>query len=316
MRLLLPPAKQPLIPPAWLPAARKLPGPNRQSVGTQPRRKVVYAVGANGVETRMPALPIIRFSWQWISGILTVLLLMFIIILINSPMFRVNSFEVQGLTRYSSADFEHLLTGRQTSIFLLNTGEILDSILVTFPELVGSQVDISMPNRIVISAAERKPVILWQSDAGDYWIDAEGVILAPRGEAHDLLTISSPVTPPLLVERHAPGNAIEYIMMVMERKTRPLDPAERADHIHPDVLQTALDMNAHIPEGAALIYDPISGMGWRDPGGWEVYFGNDLSNVALKQVMYQAILERLEAVGVSPVMISVVHVDAPYYRTE
>jgi hypothetical protein len=75
-------------------------------------------------------------------------------------------------------------------------------------------------------------------------------------------------------------------------------------------------MNAHIPEGAALIYDPISGMGWRDPGGWEVYFGNDLSNVALKQVMYQAILERLEAVGVSPVMISVVHVDAPYYRTE
>ncbi len=291
-------------------------GISRQAAGTPPRRKVVYAVGANGVETRIPALPIIRFSWQWISGILTVLLLMFIIILINSPMFLVNGFEVNGLTTYSSTDFEPLLKGRQTSIFLVNTGEILDSILVTFPELVGSQVDISMPNRIVITAAERKPVILWQSDSGDFWIDAEGVILAPRGEAHDLLTISSPVTPPLLVERKAPGNAVEYAMMVMERKTRPVNPAERADHIHPDVLQTALVMYAHIPEGAALIYDPVSGMGWEDPGGWDVYFGNDLSNVELKQVMYQAVLDRLENEGVSPVMISVEHVDAPYYRTE
>lgn len=289
---------------------------NRSSVGVQPKRKVVYAVGANGVETRMPALPIIRFSWQWISGILTILLLMFIILLVNSPIFTVNGFEVHGLTTYSSTDFDHLLTGRQKSIFLVNTSEILDAILVSFPELVGSQVEISMPNRIVISAAERKPVILWNSDAGDYWIDAEGVILAPRGEASGLLIIESPASPPLLVERQEPRNFVEYATMVFERKTRPANPADRAAHIHPDMLQVAMEMNTHIPEGATLIYDPISGMGWRDPAGWDVYFGNDLSNVQMKQVMYQAILGRLQDMGVSPEMISVEHVDAPYYRTE
>lgn len=292
------------------------PGINRQSVGVQPRRKVVYAVGANGVETRMPALPIIRFSWQWISGILTILLLMFIIILLNSPIFTVYGFEVHGLSTYSSTDFNHLLTGRQTSIFLVNTSEILDSILVTYPELVGSKVEISMPNRIVITATERKPVILWHSDAGDYWIDAEGVILAPRGEAGDLLLIESPVPPPLLVERHAPRNFVEYATMVFDRKTRPANPAERAAHIHPDVLQAAIKMNSQIPAGARLLYDPISGIGWRDPSGWDVFFGNDLGNLEMKQVMYQKVLERLQGLGVSPVMISVEHIDAPYYRTE
>lgn len=289
---------------------------SRQSMGVQPRRKVVYAVGANGVETRMPSLPILRFSWQWVSGIFTILLLMFLIILVNSPLFTVNGFEVHGLSTYSSADFDHLLAGRQTSIFLVNTNKILDSILVSFPELVGSQVEISMPNRIVITAAERKPVILWQSDEGDFWIDAEGVILAPRGEANNLLTIQSPVRPPLLVERHAPRNIVEYATLVLERSTRPTNPAERADHIHPDVLQAALVMNSYIPEGATLIYDPISGMGWADPSGWDVYFGKDLSNVESKQVMYQAILDRLQQMGVNPVLISVEHIDAPYYRTE
>ncbi|HQK04447.1 MAG TPA: hypothetical protein PK558_00550, partial [Anaerolineaceae bacterium] len=86
---------------------------NRHSVGTQPRRKVVYSVGANGVETRLPALPILRFSWQWVSGILTILLLMFIIVLVNTPIFKVNSFEVHGLSTYSSADFNPLLNGRR-----------------------------------------------------------------------------------------------------------------------------------------------------------------------------------------------------------
>jgi len=291
-------------------------GVNRQAVGVQPRRRVVYTVAANGVETRMPALPILRFSWQWVSGILTILLLMFIIILINTPIFKVNGFEVRGLSTYSSTDFDYLLNGRRTSIFLINTSEIFDAILVAFPELVGSRVEISLPNRIIITAAEREPVILWNSDAGDYWIDGEGVILAPHGEVSGLLTIKSPVAPPLLVERHDPRNFVEYANMVFERKTRPADPAERAAHIHPAVLEAALQMSTLIPQDAVLLYDPVSGMGWRDPGGWEVYFGSDLGDVQMKQVMYQAVLGRLQELGVSPEMISVEHVDAPYYRTE
>jgi hypothetical protein len=104
--------------------------------------------------------------------------------------------------------------------------------------------------------------------------------------------------------------------MVFERKERPSNPSERAAHIRPEVLESALQMNSLLPQGATLLYDSVSGMGWRDPGGWEVYFGNDLSNIQMKLVMYQVILGRLQELGISPEMISVEHVDAPYYRME
>ncbi|MBP9676221.1 MAG: hypothetical protein KBD67_05720 [Anaerolineaceae bacterium] len=289
---------------------------NRQSAGTPPRRKVVYAVSANGVETRLPALPIFHFSWQWVSGILTVLLLIFAIILINSPLFRINAFELYGLTRYSSADFEPLLINHQTSVFTVNTEEILDTILMTYPELMGSEVSVKLPNRIVITASEREPVVLWHSDGGDYWIDGEGVVLAPRGEVSGLFTINSPVSPPLLVERKAPTNVNEYLTMVFEQIEKPLNPSDRAAHVNTGVMQVALAMSSHLPEGAVLVYDPISGIGWQDQGGWEVFFGTDLSQIETKLVIYQAILNHLNSLGLNPVFISIAYIDAPFYRTE
>jgi len=57
-------------------------------------------------------------------------------------------------------------------------------------------------------------------------------------------------------------------------------------------------------------------MGWRDSGGWEVFFGTDLSNINLKQIEYQTILAKLNEMGVTPAMISVEHVDSPYFRME
>lgn len=290
--------------------------PVHETASTQPRRKVYYAVGENGVETRMPSLPIIRFSWQWVSGILAILLLMFAIVLINSEIFKVTSLEVEGLTRYSTEEFQSLLKGRKTSIFLFNTDEILNSLALTHPELVDTEVSISMPNQVVISARERLPIILWQTGDTAYWIDAEGVVMEQRGEMDNLLRINSSALPPLAVKKTAPDSVVDYALMVIERKTKPVKYGELADRIDPEVLQAVIDMSAVIPEGAALVYDPISGMGWRDPGGWEVYFGTDLANIQFKQVEYQTILGRLDEMGVTPTMISVEHVDSPYFRTE
>lgn len=290
--------------------------PDHETASTQPRRKVYYAVGENGVETRMPSLPIIRFSWQWVSGILAILLLMFAIVLINSAIFKVTSLKVEGLTRYSTEEFQSLLKGRKTSIFLLNTDEMLNSLALTHPELVDTEVDISMPNQVVISARERQPIILWQTGETAYWIDAEGVVMEQRGEMDNLLRIDSSVTPPLAVKKKEPASIADYALMVIERKTKPVNYGELADRIDPAVLQAVINMSAIIPEDAMLVYDPISGMGWHDPGGWEVYFGTDLANIQFKQAEYQTILGRLNEMGVTPAMISVEHVDSPYFRTE
>lgn len=290
--------------------------PVHETASTQPRRKVYYAVGENGVETRMPSLPIIHFSWQWVSGILAILLLMFVIVLINSVIFKVTSLKVEGLTRYSTEEFQSLLKGRKTSIFLLNTDEILNSLALTYPELVDTEVGISMPNQVVISARERQPIILWQTGDTAYWIDAEGVVMEQRGEMDNLLRIDSSAPPPLAVKKTEPVSVVDYALMVIERKTKPVKYGELADRIDPEVLQAVINMSPVIPEDAVLVYDPISGMGWRDPGGWEVYFGTDLANIQFKQVEYQTILGRLDEMGVTPTMISVEHVDSPYFRTE
>jgi hypothetical protein len=82
------------------------------------------------------------------------------------------------------------------------------------------------------------------------------------------------------------------------------------------LLQAAISLASQMPSGASLVYDPVSGIGWQDPQGWKVFFGLDLSDLALKENEYQAILARLQSLGVTPSLISVAYVDSPYYRTE
>jgi hypothetical protein len=282
----------------------------------QPRRKVVYKVGADGVETRLPAIPLLRFSWQWISGILTIALFLLVIFLVNSPMFRVQSLTVNGLTRYTSDEFQPLIKGRKTSIFLFDTNPVMHSLRLVYPELVDPQISIRMPNQVLVSAGEREPIILWQVNGNAYWIDAEGVVMQPRGEIPGLLTVQSAVEPPLTRMSNKPTSVIDYARMIIERQSGSLTSEELIDYINPETLNAIIKMNAILPAGGSLVYDPISGMGWRDPGGWEVYFGTNLSNIDFKQVEYQTILASLVEMGVTPTMISVEHIDAPYFRVE
>mgnify|MGYP001043544458 FL=1 len=289
---------------------------SRQAVGTQPRRRVLYSVNENGVETRLPSIPILRFSWQWISGILVILLFIFVILLVNSPLFKVNSFVVQGLTRYSVEDFEPLLTGKQMSIFIFDRKQIKQEIAATYPELTQLQVDVSMPNQLLVSAAERQPIISWVTADQEYWIDAEGVVMTPRGESPELLTVQSVTPPPLVQINIKPEGFVDFTLTALEPETDPSPVQPQEQRIDPDVFYTVLSMNAAIPEGASLVFDPISGMGWRDPGGWEVYFGTDVTNIGFKMIEYNTILAHLQEMGVTPAMISVEHVDAPYFRME
>jgi hypothetical protein len=80
----------------------------------------------------------------------------------------------------------------------------------------------------------------------------------------------------------------------------------------------ALDrMDNHAPKGVPIAYDPRHGLGWHDTKrDWDVYFGLDLSNIEEKLIVYDAIRQKMREDGISPAMISVEHVHAPYYRLE
>lgn len=289
--------------------------PLRQSVSTPAKRKV-YRVGANGVETRLPSLPALHFSWQWVSGFMTFALLVVVLLLVFLPVFKVNQIEVEGLQRVALADVQTVIQNNTGSIFTLDRQKIFKAVAISFPDLDDITLKIDMSGAVKMSVRERQPILAWV--AGDYvrWIDDEGVVIPARGDGGALLTIqsqnSTPMTKPDVVIR----SAIDYANLALSRTEDPLTPEDIINNINPDVLKAAIDLSAQMPLGAALVYDGISGMGWQDPRGWKVYFGLSLDDLEFKQVEYQTIVDHLSEMGVSPTTISVEHVDSPYYRTE
>ncbi len=43
--------------------------------------------------------------------------------------------------------------------------------------------------------------------------------------------------------------------------------------------------------------DPKYGMGWQDPRGWSVYFGQNTQEIEMKKKIYQAILDTFLPTG-------------------
>ncbi len=290
--------------------------PLRETVSTQPRRKVVYAVGANGVETRLPSLPIIQFNWQWVSGILTLGCLIVALLLTNLSIFKVNMITVEGMQRVTPADLQTILQQNAASVFTFDKPRAVNAIAVAFPELKDIQVSISLPDGVNVSAVERQPIIAWKAGDQVYWIDAEGVVMTPRGDVGQLLTVESNNSLPLSKSAKKIKSVVDYAEMVIKLKTAPLTPQDSINVIDPAALKAAIEMSAIMPAGSTLVYDSIAGMGWNDPGGWKVFFGKDLSDIQFKQVEYQAIMQQLTNQGINPVMVNLKHIDSPYFRTE
>jgi hypothetical protein len=82
-----------------------------------------------------------------------------------------------------------------------------------------------------------------------------------------------------------------------------------------DMVSAILSMSAQAPKDTTLVYDAKHGLGWKDPRGWDAYFGN-VKEIEMKLRVYNALLEKLKKDDVQPVLISLEYVHAPYYRLE
>ena len=71
-----------------------------------------------------------------------------------------------------------------------------------------------------------------------------------------------------------------------------------------------------LPAGTTLTYSQQNGMGWADNRGWNVFVGVDLEQIDQKMKVYEAVVNKLSQEGITPVMISVENVHAPFYRME
>jgi len=141
------------------------------------------------------------------------------------------------------------------------------------------------PASCVIRIVERVPVLLWITEAGTFWVDAEGVVFPAISGREDLPRIYGPL--PIL--RQA-----ETVTMVLEGLQALAD----------------LEISADVWE-----YAPERGLIWTDEVGRRVAFGVG-SDMLPRLKAYHFIVGYLDVRGVSPQVVDVRFPEGPTYSIE
>lgn len=261
------------------------------------RRRYDVSLGIPGAEMRLPALPEIHFGWRLLSGVIVVALLAALYYLWNSPQYRVEQAEVNGLQRLSQADVRAVLNIDEEPIFTLRASELEEKLAEAFPEFSSVEVSLGLPASVVVNVEERQPILTWKQDGRTVLVDANGIAFPQR-------------------ENAPPGPSLTVEALSSPPQAAPAGDTDLLAHFMPvEMVSAIVSMSGQAPEGTPILYDSVHGLGWRDRRGWEVYFG-DVQDMGMKLNVYQALLHHFKAEGIQPELVSVEYVHAPYYRLE
>jgi cell division protein FtsQ len=303
--------------------------PIHRQASTRARRQYYVTMDQSaGSELRLPALPAIQFGWRLLSALLTVLCLIGLFSVYNSPFFQVQSITVKGLQRVTADDINNALHLDNTSIVEILPQKITETLNTDFPELVSVKVSVTLPNNVTIQASERKPVMAIQKGDQTSWVDAEGILFPSRGDAGPLITIHTEEDLPVIAAKLNGSGAEDSTNASASSKTDNqgnTSEKEASDHqatptgpvaIDPALLSAAQQLSQKLSPDTKLVYTSQEGLGWIDPQGWQVFVGRNLDNFEEKYAMYQAIAKYLSDSGQKANLVSVENINAPFYRLE
>jgi cell division protein FtsQ len=262
------------------------------------RRRYDLALNVPGAEVRLPALPVIRVGWRLVSFMLTILLVGGLYFAWTSPIFQVQKADISGLQRLNEASVNAVLDVGGEPIFTANPVKMKTKLLEAFPELTSASIIIKLPNTVTVNIVERVPILVWRQDGKSVLVDADGYAFPVREP--------DAIEPNLVVEaNHAPPVEMP-----------PVDPDVTQMRFLPvEMVSGILSMSALVSANTPIVYDAKHGLGWKDKRGWEVYFGN-AGDMDMKLKIYTAVVKKLKAEKITPALISVEYVHAPYYRLE
>ena len=280
----------------------------------RPRHHLSIPIRKSAAELVLPSFPVIKTGWRLLSGFLTIALVALIIFVTNAVQFRVNNMQVTGLGRLKVSDIADTIKIANAPIFAIDPVEVKQTLEKEYPELKEISVGVSLPANLNLNVIERQPILAWKYKDLLVWIDADGYLLPARGKAGRLLTVDADNAPPL---------------MAVETVTVDITPTPAAQgnktieikNIAPKImdqtlLNTMLRLRKSLPQNNDLVYRDLSGLGWTDPNGWEVYVGNRLDDLDQKLVVYKSIVSLLTRQNIKPAIISVENLYAPFYRME
>jgi hypothetical protein len=202
---------------------------------------------------------------------------------------------VHGNQRLGAAEIDAMLGMLGQPIFKAIPAQIEANLHNAFSDLESVKVRVAFPNRIIVDVVERAPVLAWHQDGIVNWIDVNGIAFTPRGEVPGLVQVAA---------NGAPDLTTQYLDLQLHEQK----------FISPEMVQALIVLAPDVPAGMPMIFDPQYGMGWQDPHGWTVYFGENTQDISMKKDVYKAILETLTLQGVQPSLISVEFLNAPFYK--
>jgi POTRA domain, FtsQ-type len=250
-----------------------------------------------GIEIRMPGISFSsrQLQWRMLSFAVSLLLGAAIYLAWTLPEFQAAPPVVSGNQRISPDEIAAVLNSSGQVVFGLVPADLQARLRRNFPELISASVSTGLPNQVYVTIAERTPAISWQQGDAYTWIDDGGVAFRPHGNALQLITVQALGAPQPLTSSHT-------------------DPMAPAPYLSADLVSSIKELAAQAPSGTPLLYDPRYGLGWSDPRGWQVFFGNGAREMPLRLQIYQSVVAMLEAKGVKPAFVSVQYPNAPFYR--
>jgi len=272
------------------------------------------------LESNKPAVKKrLRPGWRMISLLFISLFAYALHTAWQSPEYRISSVELSGVQRLSEEEILSPINLNGKHVFAVEPESIRERITSAFPELKDVRVIVSLPARVEIRIIERQPMIAWKTDHDLLWIDTEGYLIPARGESPDMLTIHADALPAygLKTDLTTAGDGKQISDKPL---TKPVvsELAFFSQHKQIDnaLLIAILQLNAWMPEEKTLLYQKIRGLGWHEERGWDVFVGQKLERINDKMMMYETIVRKLEKQGISPTLVSVEFLHAPYYRMD
>ncbi len=246
-------------------------------------------------QLQVPALPRIRVGWRLLSFFLVALFGTGLYFAWTLPVFRVAGPMLVGNQMLGAEEFESVLRLNNAPVFLIVPADAETALRLGFPEITSVKVSVELPNKVIATITERQPVIRWEQGGEFAWVDAEGVIFRPRGEAQGLVVVSASGSPP------AGSRSGD-------------DPLAPVPFVAAQVIESIRLLAPHVPPGSVLLYNPKFGIGWVDNRGWTIWFGSNAAETDVKLRIYSVLVDSLAERGITPSFINVAFPGAPYYR--
>lgn len=229
-------------------------------------------------------------SWRVVSGVMVASFSLVLIAFFLTDFFYVRHVTVRGARYVSEAEVFRYANIADVHVFWIDPETVRRNIETASPVIASARVSVGWPPDMVqIVIEEREPALIWVQAGVTALVDIQGRVLRFPPDNEPRPALLRVLAEPLI--EGPPGVDVPI----------PLE-----------AVTGALQLQSLLAGLEALRYHPTKGLGFREPGGWNVWLGTG-TDMPDKLLIYEAVREDLQARGITPVEINVAHPEAVYY---